>query len=484
MPYTFLHISDLHRAPDDPISNEVLLSSLVADFDRSASEDPPVPPPDAIVVSGDVIQGAPLGAVGHAETIREQYETALDLLAALADQFLDGDRARVIVVPGNHDVSWNDARSAMKVIDQEDAKALGSESFGPHSDLRWDWKSKTAYRIVDSDLYETRLSAYRQFVSSFYTPSPRGRADIGSDVALHELHGGAIGVAAFSSCHGNDCFNFHGAIHDYALANAHMKLRDTAPQYDLLVAVWHHNVAGPPGSSDYMDAATLDTLIGRGFRLGLHGHQHRGQVVDRRIFLPRSESITVVSAGSLCAGRRELPTGVNRQYNVLEIADDYDSLRVHVREMSVATVFAPAQRAEFGGRGWMDVALDPPLRASGPTSTASQDVRVLRAEKLFHDKRPAEALDLLRSVDIAEPGYARTLAYEAAQAAGDTDFIVRLLHPPLSVNELVSLTATLIEVGDLDQAESVLSEFTSAVGLTQPVERDLRAAINTKRALS
>ena len=60
--------------------------------------------------------------------------------------------------------------------------------------------------------------------------------------------------------------------------------------------------------------------------------------------------MAVISAGSLCAGPKELPTGVNRQYNVLEISDDSSSVRVHVREMAIGTVFAPARRPEFGGQ--------------------------------------------------------------------------------------------------------------------------------------
>lgn len=57
---SILHISDLHRSPDDPISNDVLISSLVADRDHYVAEDPPVPAPEAIIVSGDLIQGASL----------------------------------------------------------------------------------------------------------------------------------------------------------------------------------------------------------------------------------------------------------------------------------------------------------------------------------------------------------------------------------------------------------------------------------------
>jgi 3',5'-cyclic AMP phosphodiesterase CpdA len=61
LPYTILHISDLHRSPTHPIGNDELLSSLVSDFERAATEDPTFGPPDAIVVSGDLVQGVPLG---------------------------------------------------------------------------------------------------------------------------------------------------------------------------------------------------------------------------------------------------------------------------------------------------------------------------------------------------------------------------------------------------------------------------------------
>ena len=108
--YSFLHISDLHRSPADPITNAELISALVADRDRYRAEDPPVPAPDAIVVSGDIVQGIPLGLPDFAKQLAEQYEVAEEFLADLSRRFLGGDRSRVIIVPGNHDIDWNTAR--------------------------------------------------------------------------------------------------------------------------------------------------------------------------------------------------------------------------------------------------------------------------------------------------------------------------------------------------------------------------------------
>ena len=75
--------------------------------------------PDAIVVSGDLVEGLPLESDTHPQGLREQYQEATELLVSLSNEFLDGDRSRVVIVPGNHDVDWNGARIAFEVEDKE-----------------------------------------------------------------------------------------------------------------------------------------------------------------------------------------------------------------------------------------------------------------------------------------------------------------------------------------------------------------------------
>src|SRR3954469_22590120 len=96
---TLLHISDLHRSPRDPISNSELVSSLLADRESYPFEVPRIPQPDAIIVSGDLVQGLPLGAASYPAELERQYDTAFELLVTLADRFLGGDRSRVVIVP-------------------------------------------------------------------------------------------------------------------------------------------------------------------------------------------------------------------------------------------------------------------------------------------------------------------------------------------------------------------------------------------------
>jgi 3',5'-cyclic AMP phosphodiesterase CpdA len=98
--FSILHISDLHRSPRDPISNDELVSALVGDRDRYVHEEPAIPAPDAIVVSGDIIQGVPLGAANHEAELAAQYEVAGQFLDELVRRFLNGDRSRLILVPG------------------------------------------------------------------------------------------------------------------------------------------------------------------------------------------------------------------------------------------------------------------------------------------------------------------------------------------------------------------------------------------------
>ncbi len=61
-PFSILHISDLHRSTADPISNDELISALVGDRDRYLHESPRILPPEAIVLSGDLVQVSDISA--------------------------------------------------------------------------------------------------------------------------------------------------------------------------------------------------------------------------------------------------------------------------------------------------------------------------------------------------------------------------------------------------------------------------------------
>lgn len=100
-----LQISDLHRDLRSPIRTDALLTSLDNDCRRYALGDArAIKRPDIIVVNGDIIHGVTAGSPDAAMSIDSQYREAQDFLRHLADRFVGGNRERVVIVPGNHDV--------------------------------------------------------------------------------------------------------------------------------------------------------------------------------------------------------------------------------------------------------------------------------------------------------------------------------------------------------------------------------------------
>ena len=572
-PFSILHISDLHRSPKDPITNDELISALVSDRDRYVREDLSIPAPEAIVVSGDIIQGVPIATNDFAKEIDDQYAVAEEFLDELVRRFLEGDRSRLIMVPGNHDIDWNTALSALAPVEEKSIPPrLGAALHSENSDLRWDWATRTLYRIADPALYERRLEAFWKFFTRFYE-GVTGLLDVqeGADACLFSLCDDRIGVAAYNSCHGNDCFAFHGMIRketiarshldlddsgkvfdlrmavwhhsidgppyrtDYmdvdivrgmigrgfrlglyghqhktqvtphevflpdhdcfafhgmirkeTIARSHLDLDDSGKVFDLRMAVWHHSIDGPPYRTDYMDVDIVRGMIGRGFRLGLYGHQHKTQVTPHEVFLPDRERMAVISAGSLCAGASELPTGVHRQYNVLEFAEDFSRVRVHVRAMIVANLFSRGRFIDFGDASYADLDWAPPRSAVGSVvDTKAQRVRALidEAELAAKTGKPDKAISILGSLELPSGSYERQLFLIAATDAQDWTAIVKVTDPPATIDELVQRFEAFSRLGDLDGAIDTLDRFSQQLQLPEPMVAEFRRRVSAQEAM-
>ncbi len=485
---TILHISDLHRSSDEPITNATLIAGLLADRDRFVTETPQVPLPDAIVVSGDIIQGTRLGAANWANEITKQYEVAYEFLSTLVDRMVGGDRGRLILVPGNHDVCWNTARSAMRPLAREhEPKNMPTALMEPGGRHRWSWDDRQVYEISDIGLYRTRLDAYWHFAERFYSgvhlayPFTRGRG-----FNIFEIGAGQVVVAAFESVHGNDCFSFQGSISESAISQCGLTIRDACKPYLMRLATWHHSIQGPPERTDYMDVQLVHEMIGNGFRLGLHGHQHLAQAGAHYIHLPERQAMAVVSAGSLCAGARELPRGVDRQYNVIAIADDFLSARVHVREMGPGNHFGRSRRGPFFLTGSVDLKWERPADAVGrpvdPLANHTRD-ELLQAENRFKDGDFAAAEQHLRGLAIPPDSYARALFIQVSRAAKRWDLIISHLKELSNADDLVVVVEALLETRQEDTAATLLSEHAERLGLASHVREDLEGKIEVRQML-
>jgi hypothetical protein len=487
-PFSILHISDLHRSPNDPISNAELISALISDRERYLHETPRIAAPEAIVVSGDIIQGVPLDTDDHEAKLAAQYAVAEEFLDELVRRFVEGDRSRLIMIPGNHDIDWNTAFKAMDPIARKDVPDnLASALHAENSEYRWDWKTLTLYRIRDTAMYEKRLETFWHFFEKFYSSVPNLlKVHARADANLFQLCNGRIGVAAYNSCHGNDCFAFHGMIRKDIVARSHLELDDTHKIFDLRMAVWHHSTEGPPYRTDYMDVDIVRGMIGRGFRLGLYGHQHKAHVAPHQVWLPDRERMAIVSAGSLCARASELPTGVFRQYNVLEIAEDFRSVCVHVRAMAVANLFSRGQLIDFGGASYATLDWNQPRNAVGGvinTGAARLRLALEEAELAAKSGDPARAVEVLCTHATPPGSYERQLLFASAVAAQEWTVIVAITNPPTSIEELIQRVEACNQLGDVSTATDSLNRYSKALQLHPSVEEDLRRRINAQEAI-
>jgi 3',5'-cyclic AMP phosphodiesterase CpdA len=460
--FTLLHISDLHRSPHDPIENAQLLGALLADKDRYLVETPQVSAPDAAIISGDIIQGVTLNTPDYAVELDRQYEVAHDFLVNLADRFFNGDRSRVIIVPGNHDVCWNTAYNAMtQLVPEHPPIQAHTGLFHASNDLRWNWKTRTIFKITDPDGYRCRLDAYWRFVERFYADAAlKYPLDRSRGFNLFELDNGRIIVAALESVHGNDCFCRQGAIERSILGNCSLTIRDLPQQPILRVAVWHHSFQGPPQGDDYMDIDSVHEMIGNGFRLGLHGHQHQAAASAYAIHLPEEISMAISSAGSLCAGTRELPRGTNREYNVVVIDDAYTSARVHVREMTQGNHFGRCGRGIFRMDGFTELQWQLPAGRAGNAPLDEHKFTadiVLRAEKALHSGRAGDALILLDGIKQPITGHAKNLFIEAARATGNWNKLIASIDHPKSIAEFIDLFGAMLMEKQINAAEALLA---------------------------
>lgn len=464
--FSILHISDLHRSADDPISNDELIASLSTDRARYTRSDPAIRAPDAIVVSGDIIQGVALGHTDSADAIAEQYRVAESFLSRLAEEFVGGDRSKIIVAPGNHDIDWNIAREAMEIV-APDQEPRPSSVFSTGSEYRWSWKDRRFFKIVDPVKYARRLDAYWGFIEKFYAGVTGGPyLNSAKQFGLFSLWDGRIGVAVFNSCYGNDCFAYHGAIEPSAIAVARQVMH-REHQFGLWVAVWHHSIEGAPYRSDYMDTDQVRNMVGYGFRLGLHGHQHRHQVLPMHVDLPDRETMAVVSAGSLCAGPKELPTGFFRQYNIIEIADDLRNAQVHVRQMETAHLFSGCHMTSAGGRTFHSISWsEPPAGLPAQPNAAGPSPRlVIGAEQSLRTGDPAAAVEVLAEWMPRLDGFARSIFVRACVEAARWDVIVDRLGDPQSIEDLTALVEACDHMRLIPKGLEALQKYSDAVSL-------------------
>jgi hypothetical protein len=182
--------------------------------------------------------------------------------------------------------------------------------------------------------------------------------------------------------------------------------------------------------------------------------------------------MAVVSAGSLCAGARELPRGINRQYNIVVIEDDYKGGRVHAREMGEGGQFSRKTNGEFL-TGYARISWLAQENIAGQIvkpGEANSRRTTLRAEEFLKSGLAKKALEEIMTIDVSTNSYAKRLACEAAIEAKEWGLLKQLLSKPSSEDEIVWLAIALIETRDFSQAAEFIAKHTE---LAKPVIQQL-----------
>lgn len=452
-----MHISDLHRSRDNPISNDALITSLMRDMDTYTMDD--VSKPDILIVSGDIVQGSN-DFEKAAELLVEQYIEALDFLNRLADELFSGDKSKIILVPGNHDISWTESKYSMEKIEEKTItdtngnliKSIFHEAIKIDSTIKWSWSDRSFYRIISNTLYENRFSYFRDFYQKFYDEKRNYSLDPNEQFDIFDLQDFGITIIGFNSCFHNDHLNRAGSINSRCIGKVGQILRALNKEGRLILATWHHNTKGGPYDQDYMDNTCIQNFIADNVKIGFHGHQHKVEVLRAENNIIDNKMMLILSAGSLCAGPKELPSGYNQQYNLLELFrtnDETIQIKVHSRVKTPQSAF------------------DNPIWEKGVFSSSISEFTIDiehtkpailslgKVEKLMGNKNYDTAQNILIEHNINDP-FVRILLLECYNQLENYSGILGKFSQPQNISEAIALMNASLETGDMTIIKSVL----------------------------
>lgn len=451
---SIIHISDLHRSQDNPVTNKALRASLMNDMDSYMNAG--IKKPDILVVSGDIVQGAKVN-----EDFKAQYGEAIEFLVHLAEDFFDGDRSKIILVPGNHDVNWSISKGSMELVLEGhflDENRLIKREFQKYvkpsgrNSYRWSWSERSFYKINDYSAYNQRFSYFSDMYNEFYEGQRSYSHEPDEQFDIFDYPEYGLTFVGLNSCFCNDHLNRSGSINPDGLANVGLLLRNYKKDGRFIFSVWHHNTRGGPHENDYMDPSFLKSLISYGVKIGLHGHQHKQEILREESNILDQDKMILISAGSLCAGPAELPTGYNQQYNILEMERTNNTeiqFKLHSRNKTLESSF------------------DNPVWCEGSFNSrysefsfkiehkVSPEKALMRAEKLIGEKKYKDAAILLENEDLND-SFVRKFLLDCYQNLEDNSGILNRFYEPVDNNEAVMLMNAAIDEGDKDIISKIL----------------------------
>ncbi len=311
-----LHLSDLHFGTVKAAT--LWANQLATDLSNELS----LNTIDTLILSGDIANYA----------TPEEYTVAQSFIESIR-QDLQLSPNQIIIVPGNHDLSWDatdperneEAAYKLKFRSRYTPEELSRENFIPDGER--------FVLVRNDDQYKQRFANFNTFYQIIKgVPYP---LDYAQQYTLDHLPQQNLLILGLNSAWNLDHhFKDRVSIHPEALTNALTKIRRNADKYSNCrkIAVWHH-----PLDSPYTDRITdqsfLEQLAVAGFRLFLHGHIHKAETNQFRYDMSTGgRKLDRICAGTFGAPTHELTTATPWQYNLLQFKGNTLTVRTRKRE--------------------------------------------------------------------------------------------------------------------------------------------------------
>jgi Calcineurin-like phosphoesterase len=299
-----LHLSDLHFATPDQATTAY---SQLADDLRQQGVDRL----DAVVVSGDLVNRATAPEYTVTEMFLEKLKSGFGVKAQA-----------VVLVPGNHDVSWDHSKAAYSLAKRSDLRE-------PPAPGTYFEHTPEIIEVRDEEKYRLRFAPFSELYEKVKgEPYPLAYDD---QATITNLTDAGLCILELNSAWEIDhLFPNRAGIHTGALSKALLALPPPQPG-ELRIATFHHPIDSHE-ESRIRDSGFLQRLAVAGFQLILHGHVHRADEktyrYDRSV---EGRKIEIVTAGTFGAPVREWVHGSPLQYNLLLIGSDEITVETRCR---------------------------------------------------------------------------------------------------------------------------------------------------------
>jgi small GTP-binding protein len=310
-----LHLSDVHMSSDaDPFR---MLQPLARDLEDD-KDGFGLDKIDYFVISGDLTNRA----------APEEFDKAYQFISELAQRFHLTPH-RCVIVPGNHDQSW-DTKNIYRWVKRREVQ---SESLrkGSFKELGTD------YAIRDDKYYPKRFENFSKFYHSLVQqeypliPEEQCLSFLYSDTGIQFL-------TLNSSWEIDEYFPERSSINDGAISRGLLKADEEVRQARsegrlsagasvLRIGVWHHPITG---NEKIRNDAFIERLQAADVKLCLHGHVHE-EKTELMYYLDPRRKMYVAGAGTVGAVSKDRPESTPRLYSLIQIAKDHSRIRINTR---------------------------------------------------------------------------------------------------------------------------------------------------------